>query len=147
MPYDHTQYGYLHWILLLAAGITFVAAPLATEPSTRIILASATGAVVLAAAMFAWLRVYDEDERLVLRYGPLPAFRKRFRFADITAVQPGRTSVLDGWGIHWIPWRGWTYNLWGFQCVKLSLGGKTVRIGTDDPEGLAAFLEAKLAGR
>ena len=147
MPYDHTQYGYLHWILLLAAGITFVAAPLATEPSTRIILASATGAVVLAAAMFAWLRVYDDGERLVLRYGPLPAFRKRFRFADITALEAGRSSLVDGWGIHWMPGRGWTYNIWGFRCVKLRLGSKTVRIGTDDPEGLAAFLRAKLAGK
>jgi hypothetical protein len=101
---------------------------------------------VLTAAMFMWLRIRDEGEYLALRYGPLPLIRKRFRFADITAVEPGRSSILDGWGIHWMPGRGWTYNLWGFRCVTLRLGAKTVRIGTDDPEGLALFLRMKVGG-
>jgi len=51
-----------------------------------------------------------------------------------------RTRFIDGWGIHWIPWRGWTYNLWGFRCVRLKHLGRTIRIGTDDPEGLRDYL-------
>jgi hypothetical protein len=56
-------------------------------------------------------------------------------------AEPGRTNLRDGWGIHYFPGRGSTWNLWGFDCVVLRLGGsKTLRVGTDDPEGLAAFL-------
>jgi hypothetical protein len=44
-----------------------------------------------------------------------------------------------------VPGRGWTYNLWGFDCVRLTFkNGRTVRVGTDDPIGLAAFLQPKL---
>lgn len=144
MHYDHTQYGYLHWLLLLPAAAVLVAVPMVHTPEARIILVSAFAATVLTAAMFTWLRVRDEGEFLVLRYGPLPAFFKRFRLADITAVEIGRSSLIDGWGIHWCPGRGWTYNLWGFRCVKLRVGAQTVRIGTDDPEGLAAMLQSRI---
>ena len=34
-------------------------------------------------------------------------------------------------------------NLWGFACVKLTLGRKVIRVGTDDAEGLAKFLGEK----
>jgi hypothetical protein len=51
---------------------------------------------------------------------------------------------MDGWGIHYVPFRGWTYNLWGFDCVVLQLGSKTVRIGTDDADNLLAFLERQI---
>lgn len=50
---------------------------------------------------------------------------------------------MDGWGIHYILGRGWTYNLWGFGCVKLTLGRKVVRVGSDDVENLVEFLKAK----
>ncbi len=68
---------------------------------------------------------------------------KTIRYADITGVEVGRTSILDGWGIHFIPGRGWTYNLWGFACVKLTLGRKIIRVGTDDAEGLARVIREK----
>ena len=37
-----------------------------------------------------------------------------------------------------MPGRGWTYNLWGFDCVKLTLGRKIIRVGTNDAEGRVA---------
>ncbi len=46
--------------------------------------------------------------------------------------------------IHFIFGRGWTYNLWGFGCVKLTLGKKALRVGTDDAESLAEFLRGKV---
>ncbi len=81
---------------------------------------------------------------MALRYGPLPVLRKRIRYADITSVEPGRTSIIDGWGIHYIPGLGWTYNLWGFGCAKLTLGRKVIRVGSDDTENLVVFLRTKL---
>ena len=61
-----------------------------------------------------------------------------------TCVEIGCTSILDGWGIHYIPGRGWTYNVWGFACVKLTLGRKVIRVGTDDADELAKAIRAKM---
>jgi hypothetical protein len=103
-------------------------------------------ALMTAAYSFRSLRVVDNGQSLALRFGPLPLFRKRIRYADIRSAEPDRTTVCDGWGIHWVPGRGWTYNLWGFDCIRLTLaGGRTIRIGTDEPDELAAFLNRKLA--
>jgi len=101
-------------------------------------------ALILVAMMFQRLTVRDEGERLALRYGPLPVFRKLIRYSDITSVEPGRSSVIDGWGIHWIPGRGFTYNLWGLDCAKLIVQGRIVRVGSDDVENLVAFLRNKI---
>ena len=68
----------------------------------------------------------------------------RVRYADITSVEPGNTAIIDGWGIHWVPWRGTTYNLWGFGCVKLTVGKRVVRVGSSDVENLAVFLKTKI---
>lgn len=95
--------------------------------------------------MFGSLTIRDEGEWLALRYGPLPVLRKRIRYADITSVEAGRTSIIDGWGIHYIPGRGWTYNLWGFGCARLTLGRKVIRIGSDDVDNLVRFLRGKVA--
>jgi hypothetical protein len=97
--------------------------------------------------MFRSLTICDEGEWLALRDGPLPVFRKRICYSDITSVEPGRISLVDGWGIHDIPGRGWTYNLWGFGGVKLTLGRKVIRVGTDDVDRLVAFLWTKLGPR
>ncbi len=69
--------------------------------------------------------------------------RKRIRYTDISGVEVGHTTIIDGWGIHYILGRGWTYNLWGFACVKLTLGRKIICVGSDDAEELARFLRGQ----
>ena len=85
--------------------------------------------------MFGSLTIRDDGEWLALRFGPLPLLRKTIRYADITGVEIGRTTIIDGWGIHFIPGRGWTYNVWGFACVKLTLGRKIIRVGPTTQRG------------
>ena len=58
-----------------------------------------------------------------------------------------RSRVLDGWGIHWLPVRGWIYNVSGFDCVAITTRRGRLRVGTDDPGGLATFLQRKIADR
>jgi hypothetical protein len=60
-------------------------------------------------------------------------------------VERSRSAVIDGWGVLWVPFRGWTWNLWGRDCVGVDLGERSLRIGTDDPEGLEAFVKARTA--
>ena len=62
---------------------------------------------------FASLTASDEGEHLALRFGPLPLLRKTIRYAELPGIELGRTSHPDGWGIHYILGRGWTYNIFG----------------------------------
>ncbi len=43
------------------------------------------------------LTIRDEGNHLPLRFGPLPVLFKTIRYAEITGVEVGRTSILDGW--------------------------------------------------
>lgn len=145
MEYSHTQVGRLsHVLTLVALLILPLAWWLRGEPVAQIIVVAGAGATVLAGLMFHTLTVRDEGDRLALVFGPLPLFRVRLRYVDMTAVEPGRTSWIDGWGIHYVPGRGTTYNVWGFGCAVVRLGKRTVRVGSDDVEGLVAFLRTKI---
>lgn len=145
--YEHTQHGKLHlvvWAAALLPGVLGLAAAAARDRE-RLAL-SLTIALVLLAVGFAFrdLTVRDAGDRLDVRFGPLPLFRVMFRYAEMTDVAPGRTAFWHGWGIHGFPGRCWVYNIWGYDCVKFRLGAKKqIFVGTDDPAGLAAFLQGK----
>lgn len=145
MEYSHTQRAPLGTILYLTGvAILAVALFVIDAPAVPYILAAAGAITVLAGMMFGHLTVRDEGEHLGVRFGPLPVFRTRLAYAKMTSVKPDRTSIIDGWGVHYIPWRGATYNLWGFGCVKITLNGRIIRVGTDDVDGLTAFLQGKV---
>jgi len=144
MEYSHTQRGPLGHILVATAAVLLVIAWLSGQTAPTIITSVVAVLLMLAALTFGSLTVRDEGQWLALRYGPLPVFRKRVPYGQITSVEPGRTSIIDGWGIHWIPGRGYTYNLWGFSCVKLAVGDRTIRVGSDEPDKLVEFLKSKL---
>lgn len=91
------------------------------------------------------MTVLDEGEFIVIRWGPVPCLRARIRCDTIREVNAGRTRFIDGWGIHYVPWRGWTYNLWGFDCAILKTDRGTIRIGTDDASNLVHYLREKIA--
>ena len=147
--YAHTQRAPLHLLLYPPAALLMALGWICRgEPIVLYTQLAAAAALLLTSFMFQHLTVRDAGERLVLRYGPLPVFGCKIRYADITAAEPSQSAWIDGWGIHWIPGRGTTYNLWGFACVKLEVRGKVIRIGTDDVERLTSFLGNKIqAGR
>ena len=144
--YEHTRWAPICWIILLPPlAVLLIAAILA---GGRVVVPLFFVGVALTAVAFSFrsLRVVDDGDALAIRFGPIPLFRKRIPYAEIQAAERDRSSVVDGWGIHWVPGRGWTYNLWGFDCVRLTLtGGRTIRVGTDDPDGLERFLQQKSA--
>jgi hypothetical protein len=134
------------YLLLLVPGLVVLLGALFSQQPDVVFISLLSSALLVGIAYaFRNLRVVDEGDALALRFGPLPLFRKRIPYSRIQAAERDRTTVVDGWGIHWVPGRGWTYNLWGFDCVRLTLtNGRTIRVGTDDPEGLARFLHRKL---
>ena len=102
--------------------------------------------LVLAASIH-HLTVEDQGDVLAVRFGPVPLLRRTVRYSDIGSVEIGRTLLLDGLGIHMSIRGGRVWNLWGRTCVVVHFkNGGTLRIGTDDAENLAGFLEGKISG-
>ncbi|QVL31794.1 hypothetical protein KIH39_23630 [Telmatocola sphagniphila] len=145
--YSHTQKAPLCWILYASALACLLLAYSIAE--TPVLYISGMVGLLLGlfvAPAFHHLTVEDRGDRLAIRYGPMPLFRRTVRYADIESVRVGRTLLFDGWGIHMSIQGGWVWNLWGRSCVVVHFkNGGTLRIGTDDAEGLARFLEGKLS--
>lgn len=145
MDYEHTQKAPWFWVLLAlgALSLTFTwSVPRQTLP---VLILAGVGITFLGMGLcFGSLTVRDEGQWLAVRFGPLPVFRTRIAYSTITRVEAARSDVLDGWGIHWILGRGLIYNLWGLDCVRIQMGKKTVRVGTDDVEGLVSFLRTRI---
>ncbi len=142
--YKHTQQSPLHVLLYLPAiFLFFVAWQLRNDLPPSLVISVVAICLLVLSLTFQRLTVKDDDEFLDIHYGPLNWFGTRIRYADITDVNCGKSSWIDGWGIHFIPFRGWTINLWGFECVEITRGNKMIRIGTDDSENLAEFLRER----
>ncbi len=92
---------------------------------------------------FHYLRVQDEGEHLRVGFGPLPLFKTSIPYSEITEVAVDRTTWLDGWGIHMSVRGGWVWNIWGWECVKITRSNRVIRIGTNDPVRLAEFLQTR----
>ena len=144
--YDHVQRGPLYVLILIPSLIAFAVASPTDDPQIRTLLFAVGVITLFLAACFANLRVRDGGDALEVVYGPLPLFKKRFRYDEMLSAEAARSDFLDGWGIHWIVGRGWIYNLWGYDCVAVQRAdGKRLRVGTDDPKGLTSFLVQRIA--
>ena len=146
--YEHVQRSPVHFLLHLLAVFSFVVAWQIrndTAPSIAVLIAGVV--LFILALSFQTLTVSDNDgECLDVRYGPLNLFGTSIPYDEITDIEQGQTSLIDGWGIHFIPFRGWTLNLWGFECAKIWRGNRIIRIGTDDSENLVSFVRERITG-
>ena len=145
--YDHVQHAPLYWLMLGPSFVLlFVAMTMTDKTEDAWPVLGVAALIGLTAYSMHHLRVYDDGESLVARFGPIPIFHKRIWYNQIESFAADRSTLIDGWGVHWVLGRGWTFNLWGFDCVRFELaGGRTVRIGTNDPTELVQFLAAKRA--
>ncbi len=143
--YRHVQRAPLCWLLYGLAFMFFVIGYTQQNPPIMDwLFLGIGGLMVLLAASFHYLEVVDEGRRLRVRFGPLPFFQRTIGYEMIESVETGRTSVLDGWGIHISLRGGWVWNLWGRDCVVLQLHRGRFTIGTDQPAELAAFIRSRL---
>ena len=144
MDYAHTQTSPL-FLFLAAIGIGFFVWGNQVDGQKLSITLFSIGAVwFLLGLSFRQLTCRNEGDHLRISFGPLPIFRRRLLYARLEKVEVSRSRLLDGWGIHLCTRGGWVWNLWGFDCVDIDFtGGKKLRLGTDDPEGLAAFLNSR----
>jgi hypothetical protein len=148
MTYSHTQRAPLCWLLYLISAAQLTAAywTIQSGPPWVGWLLGAVGLLLgLLGASFQHLTTADEVDGLAIRFGPVPLFHRRVRYDEIVSVDTGRTTLLDGWGIHYSVRGGWVWNLWGYDCVAVTLRKGKLFIGTDDPQGLAEFLRERMA--
>ena len=142
--YHHTQKAPLCLILYGSALLGFVLAVTIGDTMGNLIAGGVGLLIALLAPCFHNLTVADQGDVLSIRFGPMPLFARTVNYADIEQVEVGRTTILDGWGIHYSIRGGWVWNLWGRDCVVVHFKkGGVLRIGTDDAEGLAGFLTTR----
>jgi transposase len=93
--YVHTQRAPLCLIVYGTAIARLVGAWRAhsERPIALVLVGSGLAMALLTAAFH--LTIVDEGDRLAIRFGPLPLFRRTVRYADIVKVEIDRRSVYD----------------------------------------------------
>jgi len=142
MTYKHTQFG---WVTIAACGGLIAFLNLLPEPTPRSAEVFLIALVLLVAVMLLMgTLTVDVDNTCVRISFGVGLIRKSFRLDEIASVRPVRNHWWWGWGIRLIP-GGWLYNVSGLDAVELVLkSGKSFRIGTDEPQRLADFIQARL---
>jgi hypothetical protein len=139
--YQHTQVGVVMLVVLAFAGAGLLWAGI--QEGWPAGLASGLGGALAAIAaclvLFTTLTVRIGDGVIAVRFGP--GFPRRvIRIDDIASARAVRNPWCAGYGIHWVG-SGWLYNVSGRDAVEVALtSGRTVRIGTDEPEELLRAL-------
>ncbi len=143
--YRHVQRAPLCWLLYALAFTFFAVSSQPAPPAIEWIFLGTGGLMVVLAASFHYLEVVDEGQRLRVRFGPLHLFQRTIEYSSISRVEIGRTSWLDGWGIHLSIRGGWVWNLWGRDCVVIHRRRGRFTVGTDQPVELAEFLTSRIS--
>ena len=143
MPiYKHTQLGRVIIIAISAACISVLAIGfIAPRPILWVV-----PVLAVAGGLFYSLTVEITEREFRWYFGPGLIY-KRVALREIVSVEPVRTSVIEGWGIH-LSRFGWLYNVSGFDAIAIRLrSGQRFAIGTDEPQKLAGCLKELIARR
>jgi hypothetical protein len=144
--YKHVQHAPLCLLIYVLAVIFLVLGLVVkSEPPIPWLFPPIGLLMLLLAASFHHLTVEDDGDRLSISFGPIPLFRRSVKYENIVSVEVGRTTILDGWGIHMSLRGGWVWNIWGRDCVVLRLRKGILRVGTDDADRLSEFLNLRLS--
>ena len=139
--YRHTQPAYLiRYMFMTVAGVAVLITLIAGDGAAWRVVGVLMAILVILGWLFSSLTVEVSADHVSWYFGP-GFWKKKLDRHDIEAVSPVGTHCWYGWGIRYTP-QGWMYNVSGLKAVKLTLrSGKTILIGTDEPEMLAAALE------
>ncbi len=143
--YYHLQRGSWWLVCYALAAVSLIAGSYLPVHVLKITLSAAGVILLLLGASLSHLVVEDGGDRLFIHFGPFPLFRKRIRYDDIREIERGKLPFHEMAGIHWTPWKGWIWSVGGRDCVILGLRQGTFRVGTDDADGLAGFLQGRIS--
>ena len=143
MLYQHTQRGTVIVGVCLSIGVLGAAI---IRQSGAISMIPFLIILIAIAVVFHALTVEVEDNELRWYFG-LGLWTYRLAIDEIRSLAVVRNRWWNGFGIRTAPGMR-LYNVSGLHAVELRLkSGDIRRIGTDDPEGLAAALASAAGGR
>lgn len=116
-------------------------------PEESRVLWIVTPLMLIPLLLFYRLLVEADHSEIKISFG-IGLIRKSWQMSDIESVSVVRNSILHGWGIHYTL-NTTIYNISGFDAIELSFRGKKrrVRIGTNEPEKLAGYINGVIAGK
>jgi hypothetical protein len=139
--YEHKQPGYAIVGLILIPSIFFtlvvgLSGEAGTAATLLIILIFMLGTAVIFSSLTVKVSTVDVTYHFALSF-----FNHVIPMHRITEVRVVRNKIWYGLGIHFIP-GGVVYNVSGLDAVEIRLDDcKLVRLGTDEPEKLAAAID------
>ena len=141
MAYETRQAGGVTLWTVGAAAVIVAAVSWATTGSLfNIISLMAVPILALTGYLFSSLTVRVDERHLRWHFGP-GFWKKSIDRREIVAVAPAQFKWWHGYGIRITP-RGWLYRVSGYNAVGVTLAsGKTIFIGTDTADDLAAALQ------
>lgn len=117
-----------------------------SEETAVAIVTIAVAALLMMAALLLFhnLTVMVDETSVRFKFG-IGLVGRKISFDQIESCQTVTNSWLWGWSVRRIP-GGWLYNVSDLRAIELKLKKKgIVRIGTDEPEVLAAVVRERLA--
>lgn len=151
MGFRERQYApLLIWIVLVGmTAVAFVVEALFEQPPGGSVALGLAVSTVVVLALFGRMTTDVRPDGLVVTYGFVPVYRKRFRYEDIADLRPERYRPLrefGGWGI-----RGWgnhrALSIKGDLGLRLYLrSGQVWMLGSSDPEALARAVRTVARG-
>jgi hypothetical protein len=149
MPsYRHSQVLTVLWWLMpcvaLASSLSILGTH-ATGAGLPVALTVALQAGLL--LVFGRFTIELDNHEIEWHFGLLGWPRWRLPLSDIVSVEVARSSWREGWGIRRTR-EGMLYNAQGYGAVRIrKRDGSSLRLGTDEPERLKTFIEARLPRR
>ena len=141
--YENTQTGYALICGLFVAAFAFAFARFLETPPAREISFVISILFLITIVAFYKLTITIDDDTLCASFG-VGLVRKKVVLEEIAACEPIRVRWWYGWGIHLTPY-GWLYNVAGWDAVAITLrNGRKFALGTDDPDGLVAAIQAAI---
>lgn len=149
MHYRHVQWG---WIVVpYTVGSTAVVATMINAEGDEFDARAwaAVAAFVLAlGALLVWfsrLEVTVDASHVQATFG-LGKPSRTIPLVEIVGAERVRNRWWYGFGVRRGP-HGWMYNVWGLDAVEvIRVDGTRFRIGTDDPDALAAAIALRRSG-
>ena len=140
MEYHHRQFGTVI-VASLSAAIVFLNYIFLKSAELQAIQIEILVVLLAAIALFYSLSIEIKDETLICRMG-IGLIQKRIPLSEIRQARKVQIPWFAGWGIHYVPWRYWVWNVSGLRGVELTLSdGIRFCIGTDEPEALVRAIE------
>ena len=139
--YRHTQAGKTIWLFPIIAFIGSIVAVAFAGVAIMMIVAITGLFLFLIGWILGSLTVAIAGGNLSWWFGP-GFWKKRVAIDEIESCEAVRNRWWWGWGIRYYG-KGWLYNVSGLDAVEMTLKtGKSIRIGTDEPEALVAAIRS-----